>query len=506
MAHEIAPPDPAGMIESLSALGYSLEAAIADLVDNSIDAGATEVRVDFHWAGTASHVAVVDNGCGMNEADLVAAMALGKKGASSHRQEHELGRFGMGLKTASFSHTTRLVVWSRSAVGAAATRIWDLPEVVDSGEWRLLTEPSPADQDILDDYSNGLETGTVVLWAGLHKIVHEGDDMDPDEAHSQFLGMIERVDRHLGMTFARFLKSGQRSSLSKGPRLALSVNGSPVKPWDPFLRSNPSTLPEQEQWLPVGGAAVRVVPFVLPPKRRLTEAEYEEGGGPRGWLDQQGFYVYRNDRLIVAGDWLQLSGFRKDEKHVLARISVDLPSSLDQLWSIDVKKASALPPLPLRKALSRIGKTTREKARAVLTHIGKTTAVTKSDELSYVWKAEKRSGELRVRLNWSHPLIAETLREAGDHKSDFKHLLRFIEETVPVAALRVMYDQDVDHDHTPFSGAAPDEVLRVAERLLASYIRSGLSPQQAADRLRQTPPMNEYPDLLHHMGIEKQQS
>jgi hypothetical protein len=506
MSHEIVPPDPAGMIGSLSALGYSLEAAIADLVDNSIDAGATEIDVHFHWAGPTSHVSVVDNGRGMSESALITAMALGKKGATAERKIDELGRFGMGLKTASFSQTTRLAVWSCASGQVPAVRVWDLPEVVNSGEWRLLTEAAPHDQDLLEDYSERLSSGTVVLWAGLHKIVHDGDDMEVDEAHGQFLGMVERVDRHLGMTFARFLKSGQRSNFSKGPRIALSVNGAPVRPWDPFLTSNPSTLPEQEQWLPVGDAAVRVIPYVLPPKRRLTEDEYEQGGGPRGWLDQQGFYVYRNDRLILAGDWLQLPGFRKDEKHILARISVDLPSSLDQLWSIDVKKASALPPLPLRQALSRVGKVTRERARNVLTHIGNTTAVTKSDELSFVWKAEKRNGELRVRLNWSHPLVAETLRTAGDSKRDVRALLRFIEETVPVGALRVMYDQDVDRDHTPFSGVATDEVLRVAELLLASYIRSGLTPQQATDRLKNTPPMNEYPDLLRHMGIQGPES
>ena len=501
MSHEIIPPDPAGMIESLSALGYSLEAAIADLVDNSIDAGADTVGVNFHWAGAHSHVAVVDNGSGMTESELVTAMALGRKGASTARDIDELGRFGMGLKTASFSHTSRLAVWSKPASQCVSVRVWDLPEVVRSGEWRLMTSTSPQDQELLNDYASGLSTGTVVLWAGLKKIVHDGDEMDESDAHQQFLRMIEKVDRHLGMTFGRFLKAGQRSNFNRGGRIALSINSSLVKPWDPFLTSNAATLPQPEEHLHVDGTEVLVRPYVLPPKRRLTDGEYENAGGPGGWLDQQGFYVYRNDRLILAGDWLELPGFRKDEKHLLARISVDLPSSLDRLWSIDVKKATALPPLPLRQALSRIGKATREKARGVLTHIGRTTAITKSDDLSYVWKAEKKSGELRVRLNWSHPLVKETIRSAGDNKKDLRALLHFIEETVPVGALRMMYDQDSDTDHAPFSGSPADKVLEVAERLYDSYIGSGLSPQQAADRVCKTPPMNEYPDLLHQMGI-----
>jgi len=502
MSHEIVPPDPAGMIESLSALGYSLEAAIADLVDNSIDATAQAVRIHFHWSGSLSHVAVVDDGKGMTSSELIAAMALGRKGASAKRPEGQLGRFGMGLKTASFSQTNRLTVWSKAQGEQPAVRVWDLQAVVASGEWRLSTEASPHERDLLADYSTGLEAGTIVLWSDLRKIVHSGDEMDEADVQSQFLGVVESVDRHLGMTFARFLKPTAGAATSRGTQISLTINGSPVRPWDPFLAHNPATLPEQEQSLPVGGTVVRVIPYVLPPKRRLTDSEYGEGGGPRGWLEQQGFYVYRNNRLILAGDWLQLPGFRKDEKHVLARISVDLPSSLDHLWSIDVKKATALPPLPLRQALTRIGKSTREKARNVLTHIGNTTAITKSDDLSYVWKTEKKHGELRVRLNWSHPLLAETLRESGDNKSSLKALLRFIEETVPVGALRMLYEESSDHDHVPFSRVPAEEVVRVAERLLASYVQSGLSPQQAADRLSNTPPMNEYRDLLSYVGIE----
>ena len=504
LLHEIVPPDPSGTIETLSALGYSLEAAVADLVDNSIDAGADIIDVNFHWAGTNSHVAVVDNGSGMTESDLITAMALGKKGASTLRDPEELGRFGMGLKTASFSHTSRLVVWSKPADQDSSVRVWDLSEVFRTGEWRLMKNASPRDQDLLDEYSNGRLKGTVVLWAGLKKIVYDGEEMDESEAHSQFLGMIEKVDRHLGMTFGRFLKEGPRGRYNRAGRIRLTINSAQVKAWDPFLTSNAATLPQPEEHLQVAGSEVLVRPYVLPPKRRLTEGEYEDAGGPRGWLDQQGFYVYRNDRLILAGDWLGLPGFRKDEKHILARISVDLPSSLDRLWSIDVKKATALPPLPLRQALSRIGKVTRQSARSVLTHIGRTTAITKSDDLSYVWKAQKKSGELRVRLNWSHPLVVETMRGAGDNKKDLRALLHFIEETVPVGALRMMYDQDSDTDHAPFSDFPADEVLQVAERLYDSYMRSGLSPQQAADRVCNTPPMNEYPSLLHHMGIAPQ--
>ena len=494
--YDLAAPDPAGTIASLSALGYSLEAAVADIVDNSIDAKATIVTVDFHWAGEDSYVVIADDGEGMRETELVTAMTLGERGPQVDRSHNELGRFGMGLKTASFSQASQLLVWSKPNGGSACQRVWDLSEVLRTKEWRLLHAPDDAGAAIVAKYQQR-PRGTVVVWRDLGKIVTEGDSHDDESAHKLFFEAVDRVDQHLGMVFCRFL--GAKGSNTRLKRVNIQVNGSTVEPWDPFMHASAMIQPMEH--LSAAGSTVLVQPFVLPPKRRLTDEQFRLGGGPRGWLDQQGFYIFRNDRLILAGDWLGLGGFRKDEKHILARVAVEVPSALDASWSIDVKKASAHPPLALKGHLTRIGKDIRAKSQAVLTHVGRTATVVQADELSYTWRPERTAGEVRVRLNWHHPLVEDALRLSGDGKPAVKALLRYLEETVPLPALRIMFDDEEDRDYVPFQTAAPNEVVSVAEQMLAALIHSGLTPVAAGKRLLVTYPFNEYEDLPVRLGL-----
>jgi len=283
--------------------------------------------------------------------------------------------------------------------------------------------------------------------------------------------------------------------------MALTINSTPVVAWDPFMLSHKATLPRPVEKLEIDGQRVVVRPYVLPPKRQLTDDEYRAGAGPRGWLEQQGFYVYRNDRLIVPGEWLELPGFRKDEKHVMARIAVELPAALDHLWSVDVKKASARPPLLLRASLSLSAKATRVEAQQILSAISRTTALQKSDDLSYVWRPERKDGDLRLRINWQHPLVKEALQISPDARPVVRAMLRFIEETVPLSAIRMMFNDAEDRDYQPFSGSTPDEVVKVAERIYGAYVSNGLTPAQAAKRLRLTPPFDEYPDLLELLNL-----
>lgn len=497
MSYEVVVPDPSGTIASLSALGYSLEAAVADIVDNSIDAGATEVDVHFHWDGDASAVVIADDGTGMTEEALVSAMRLGERGAHVDRGDDELGRFGMGLKTASFSQARSVCVWSKSDGQPAATRSWNLNEVLVSREWRLMKECSASAAPHIAN--NKRPRGTVVVWTDLHSLIIEGAGKDDAEAHQHFFQEIARVEKHLAMVFCRFLP-GAKGRIGRN-NLTIRVNGQDVMAWDPFMQDHPATLPQPVQHLSVDGIQVEVRPYILPPKRRLSDEQFIQGAGPNGWLDQQGFYLFRNDRLIVAGDWLGIPGFRKDEKHVLARIAVEIPAKLDQRWAVDIKKASAIPPMSLRKHLTRIGKDVRTKALSVLTQVSRTATVVEADELTFVWRPDKSGGELRLRLNWSHPLIRDALNAAGDGRSTTKSLLRFLEETVPLSALRVMHDGELGRDYEPFSATPPGEVLTLAETIYESFIHAGMSPQAAKQRLLKTPPFNEFTELAAQLGL-----
>ena len=190
---DIAAPRADALIESLRAFGYSPEAAIADLVDNSISAGAKQIAVDFVWAGADSTVRVTDDGDGMSERALIAAMRPGSMSPLEDRKATDLGRFGLGLKTASFSQARELTVVSATAgTRESSTRRWDLETVVASGEWRLL-RIAPTGVDVPKPPP---VSGTVVIWSKLDRLV--GDvDSDDAKAHRRFLTMTAHVQRHL---------------------------------------------------------------------------------------------------------------------------------------------------------------------------------------------------------------------------------------------------------------------------------------------------------------------
>ncbi|MFJ3775283.1 ATP-binding protein [Streptomyces sp. NPDC090075] len=484
MTYDIAAPEPAGMVASLSSLGYSLPAAIADLVDNSISARAQNIDVEFAWAGRDSWIAVVDDGDGMSGDGLVTAMTVAARGPMIQRSPTDLGRFGVGLKSASFSQSRQLTV-ATADDGQWHTRTWDLDVVETFGEWRLLRGADDDTAAIIQRIRPSGEHGTVVLWRRINGYRASPVAEDDERIQKQFYAEAARTESHLGMVFARFLTGSRRRSLR--------VSGTPVEPWDPFMGNHPSVqrLPTEE--LPLGGSSVRVEAFILPSAHRLTPEEYGMAAGPQGWLDQQGFYVYRRNRLILAGDWLGQRGMRREEKYNLARIAVDIPAETDVEWGVDVRKSSVVPPVGLRPHLHRIARQARARAADVLRHRGQVAARTHGDPLSYAWNVRRPDGRVMCRINRSHPLVQAALRPGGNNVADVRALIRLLEETVPVAALRVMHETDTSDDPEPFGGPGPadEAATEVAERIYESLVSGGRSPAAARERLRTMPPFDQ---------------
>ncbi|MEW1863068.1 ATP-binding protein [Streptomyces sp. NPDC088194] len=482
--YEVAAPDPAGMVASLSSLGYSLEAAVADLVDNSISAGARHIDVEFTWAGVDSWVAVVDDGDGMTNDQLVTAMTVAARGPGTVRTSTDLGRFGVGLKSASFSQARQLTVAS-SAGGEWSVRTWDLEVVEASGKWLLRRGTDPETATLLERLRDGEDSGTVVLWRRLRGFHSEGVGADDERMQQQFYDDAARTESHLGMVFARFL-------VGSGRRI-IRVSGNPVEPWDPFMRAHPSVQRLPVESLPLADGLVRVEAFVLPNAQRLSEDNYARAAGPAGWLGQQGFYVYRRNRLILAGDWLGLTGMRREERYNLARIAIDISAETDADWGVDVRKASVVPPVALRRHLRRIGTKTRARAAEVLRHRGRVSARTHGDPLLYAWTVRREHGQVICRINRSHPLVRELLQHGRDTAPETRALIRLLEETVPVTALRALHETDSEDDPVPFGGAstAPPEAVEVAEQVFRALVAQGRSPSAARDRIRVMPPFDQ---------------
>jgi hypothetical protein len=486
--YEIVRPNAAAMIEAMRAFGYSPATAIADLVDNSISAGAENVQVSFWWNGAKSTVTVLDDGRGMTDEQLSTAMRLGSENPRNEREPGDLGRFGLGLKTASFSQCRSLTVASKPASHELAVRRWDLDYVNDTEEWCLLTEPAPGSAMPIQTLKDA-DGGTVVVWDKLDRLVGDDVAVDDSAAHDRFRSVISHVEQHLAMTFHRFLEG--RGAIS------LCVNGQRLEPWDPFLESERFTQRLPDEVLTLRGDHVTVSPFVLPHHSKLDQATHSRAAGTHGWNGHQGFYIYRGGRLLVPGDWLRL-GFQKEEHCKLARVRVDLPNSMDAAWQIDVRKATARPPGQLRADLRRVAEVVRRKATQVYRHRGKALARSVGGEQTFVWRQAVRRGKIIYTLNRGHPLIAQAV--ARDPEVEV--LLRMTEETVPVPLIALKAAEHPDEQAAPFEGGRAGELEGMAQRVLAALTDAGMTPDQARAQLAHMEPFNLHPEIIETLRNE----
>ena len=482
----LAPPRASALIESLRGLGYSLPTALADLIDNSIAAGANTVRIDFIWKADQSTLTLLDDGTGMDAAGLEQAMRLGNMSPLQDRNANDLGRFGLGLKTASFSQARLLTVATKRSGAKAECLRWDLDFLADprNDGWFLLEGPAPGSDQHLTALDN-VEHGTLVILERLDRLVTRG--FGPQE----FLDSIDRVEAHLAMTFHRFLEG-------PAPCLNLVINGRQVAPWDPFLTGHPG-----KPWAPPPvsiGENVIVQCHVLPHGDRLSPKELEAAAGPDGWTSSQGFYLYRNKRLMVAGGWLGLGQGRpwtRDEAHRLARIRVDFSNSADADWKIDIRKSTARPPVHVRRTLQRLAEETRQRARKVFAHRGGSERRPAGEPVDMVWQSTHSGGGLRYRISRKHEAIAGLISEHPELSDRIETMLRCVEETVPVQRIWLDTAEQKETPLTGFAGEPDQEATRVLEVMFRTLVlRRGLSPAAARDRLSRTEPFDRFPTLV----------
>jgi len=488
------------MLESLRGLGYSLPTALADLVDNSLAANSKEVAVHLEWAGPESWVRIVDDGGGMDDAALEAGMRLGARDPRAERASSDLGRFGLGLKTASFSQARRLTVASRQSGGPVVCLRWDLDLIGhESGaEWPMFEGPALGSEQLFAPLEQ-MEHGTIVLWEKLDRIVTDGFGA------TDMIELADRIEAHLGMTFHRLLDGHH-------PAFRLLLNGRGINPWDPYLMGHSGKALESPEYRILRTTGVTVQCHVLPHRDMLKPSDQEAAAGPGGWMQQEGFYVYRNKRLLLAGGWLGLGDggkpWPRDEAHRLARIRVDIPNSADADWKINVLKSTASPPVRLRSQLTRLASETRDTARRVFAHRGHVTQVSgaRSNAVAEAWQVRRSTKGTSYRIARDHDLLASILNRAGPLKADILALLRLIEETVPVQRIWLDTAEDKETPKTGFTGATDDEVMETLSSMFEALVRfRGLNPAEARERLGRTPPFDRHLDLIAALGVKDTQ-
>ena len=327
------PPDADRIIEVFRDTGYTVNTAIADLVDNSIEAGADfiDIKLTTDLAGEI-YVSIADNGCGMTREALRAAMQYG----TPRNVDRILGKFGIGLKTASTSFARELVVTSRTADSELCSAKWDLDLIAQRNLWILQEPPEPLllDAELLDEAAPG-DSGTVVRWSKVDRLLTEKQNESTSNAVRRALETkASALITHLGLVFHRFMEG-----VTPFPKLTIQVNGKIVEPWDPFMTDHPLVeilidQPVEQQWSDGSTVTFGVVGVAVPHKNELdSEGRITAVLGN----ENQGVYIYRENRLIAEPSWL---GTRKKEPHAtLARVALNFGRECDGLFGVDIKKS-----------------------------------------------------------------------------------------------------------------------------------------------------------------------
>jgi len=413
-----ATPHAAALIEGLRDIGYSLETAIADIVDNSITAGARRLQILTETFSDEPYIAIIDDGDGMTEDELVAAMRPGSRNPLATRDEPDLGRFGLGLKSASFSQCRRLTVVSRRS-GDTSAAVWDLDDVAERNEWAVQL---PDDVSGIPGVDQLGSSGTLVLWQKLDRLTG-GYSHNAAKRAEVINQRIAETERHLRLVFHRFMEETKP--------LRILLNDRLLMPLDPFARKDPATIGDPEEKLPLIRGDVEIQSFTLPHHQQMGKTEWEDIGGPEGHLKSQGFYLYRGRRLILHGTWFGLC--RQSELTKLARVRIDIPNSMDSDWKIDVKKSSAqLPPIVrdrLKKVIERIldgsKRTYLKRGQKLVDH-----------ERLPMWHRIQADRQIRYRPNAEHPAFADFAESLPqDLRRGFFNCISLVGASLPIETL-----------------------------------------------------------------------
>ncbi len=484
-------PSPLALLESLRSIGYTLDTALADLFDNSITAEATAISVRFLWDHGHPWLAVIDNGKGMTSNELAKAMRFGSTNPLTPRDPSDLGRFGLGLKTASISQCRHLTVVSKKH-GEVSGCEWNLDSIRDQGDrWYagVLSGKSLAESGFLSSmvtqHLAPKKSGTVVLWRNLDQLVDAFGKADGETAFSK---LLDDSRRDLELVFHRFLSPelGQR-------KVKIDFNGSELTAFNPFNPNHDATQELPSHKFFVEKQPIVVQPVVLPHHTKLSTEQYENHAGPGGYLHNQGFYVYRNKRLIIKGTWFRL--IKKEELNKLIRVRVDIPNTLDHIWKIDIRKSQATPPESVRKELKQIISRIEFAGKRVYRQRG---TISNPGRAVPVWARRASKGSVFYEINEEHPAIQSILGHCAPA------LKREVRDFMSLASSALPYDllyHDSADDKTELHSRDVDRerLLAIGKAIVNSLVEAGTPKRALAERLLGVQPFADMPDLVNEI-------
>lgn len=409
------------LIQGLRSIGYSFQTAVADIIDNSITADAKEVRIFYDPASEKPYFSICDNGSGMSDEEFDNALDFGTKKQRNFSDKKDLGRFGLGLKTASLSQCKKLTVITKQT-GVLRGAYWDVDDIIQTNSWQLTylsqEEIEKLPNDVMN-YLKGKESGTIVLWEKFDRIRKTTSDF-PATMHRI---VQSDVLNHCALVFHRFYDE-----------MPIYINNERIPKRDPFLDESSRCISRPEMTIPTDTPFPIVVrAYRMPAENDLSKEEAELLGGKSSLLTDDGLYIYRNNRLIAWGSWMKLE-HRNLYTH-LARIKIDIPSSIDQEWGLDVKKSMAIIPDSIK-----------EKIRpAIVDGIGQSKQRTRYSGkkeadlgIDRVWtRTTLENHKVKYELNQNYPSL-EQLKDSlnSEQKIFLSNYLHDVVDFIPAAKMR----------------------------------------------------------------------
>ena len=468
-------PEAGSLMGSMRSIGYTFESAMADIIDNSISAGSHEIRLFFPSEASSCYVAVLDDGKGMDRNDLFQAMRYGSTACEDIRLGSDLGRFGLGMKSASLSQCRILTVVSKNKGKISAFR-WDYNHIKGQKSWLLgeLNEEEIDDMPHIEELKMHLQ-GTLVIWQDFDLISKSSNGL----VFHTLMEYKAKMINYTGLIFHRFINAS-----IKNERITIFINKHKVEALDPFLEKHNKTTQRKEIDLVVDDKDgnqqhIAVLPFILPYVKDLTEKDIKKLGGIENMRVKQGFYIYRNKRLIIWGTWF---GMQRTELTKNARIRVDIPNSLDDMWSIDIKKQNATIPLMIQKQLKRAVEDAMNISVRQQTHRGRKNNI--DSNINYVWnRMEGRDqNHYYYEINRQTELFKYVKSKISDEAFNYlEMLIDEIEKGIPfqqmyldVANYSIQYEEDPERTA---------ELLQRAILLVNNYIEMGLEPREIIDNI-----------------------
>jgi hypothetical protein len=403
--YEDATPPPADLIKSIAEQGYTLQASLADLIDNSISAKADRVELLIDTAKEPFKLFLGDNGEGMSEKNLKLAMKLPSQSPDSTRKVDDLGRFGLGLKTASFSQTRKFTVISRKKGSTKySARTWDL-KVLEEGFWRIVVNSESEINEFLLDYHklsadfydqfDQFQPNTIIVWQGLHKFEEFISSVGRESALRKAL--IEVTADHLSIVFHRFMER-------KSP-LKIRLNNNQLVPFNPFPTNLKDLRPIESKSRAFNDDNIKIEGFVLP-ARAIAESRSEKSDWTTrhlGLIDMEGVYIYRTDRLISFGGWNAI--VKKSPRLQLARLRVDIGNQVDLHLHLNVAKSHVNIPSELRLGFKSYIDELQIEAEREYYNKGLKRFKNRKDEKYSLWSLEPSNKGLTFAVNKEFPLL-----------------------------------------------------------------------------------------------------